>query len=76
MWLSQTVKCFGDEIFLVKCFQDGAEVYCFDKEFSFPEDCALYRKERDRRALERSHERRRMTDKIVRSQQLIETEDW
>jgi hypothetical protein len=55
-------RCFGDDNFLVRCFTDSVELYCFEKDFSPFKECQLYRKERDRRATERSNQRRRIAD--------------
>lgn len=58
-------KWFGDERFLVKCFDNRFEVYCFDKTFPLAMQCDSYRKERDRRATERSNQRKEKADRIA-----------
>jgi hypothetical protein len=60
-------KCFGDETFLVKCYKNGIEIYCFDKDFASPVEYHLYRKERDQRAEKRSEGRMRYADQVKQS---------
>jgi len=61
------VNCFSDDTFLVKCFEDSFEVYCFDKDLSLATSCESYRKERDRRAKERSKQRKSKARRIAQS---------
>jgi hypothetical protein len=61
----KVLKCFGDEMFLVKCVDDGIEVYCFDKDYPLAKECKSYRRERDRRAEERTVDRKRRAERAA-----------
>ena len=59
--------CFGDETFLVKCYQKVVEFYCFDKDLPSPGECPLYRQERERRVTARSEWRQHRAKTIAQS---------
>jgi hypothetical protein len=62
---SELKKCFGDETFLVRCYERGIEVYCFDKNHPLANECTSYRRERDRRAKERRKLRKEAAKKLL-----------